>query len=184
MRLLSIIVFILCFQWSNAQSSKFISQIEIGALRGIQLSKSFPILKSGSVANIKVSKALSPYVQMGAGIGYMQLENENFTPIYAYFKGIKKNTSNSYFFEMAIGRSKAESDIFNSSLNTQYEGGVYFSPGLGYQYSINEKWAISSSVNYVMQKAELSQLNDLQEIYHTEKLNIDLVVFKIGLIIM
>ena len=84
---------------------------------------------------------------------------------------------------MAIGRSKAESNIFNSSLNTQYEGGVYFSPGLGYQYSINEKWAISSSVNYVMQKAELSQLNDLQEIYHTEKLNIDLVVFKIGLII-
>ena len=90
---------------------------------------------------------------------------------------------NSYFFEMAIGKSKAESDIFNSSLNTLYEGGVYFSPGFGYQYSINEKWSISSSVNYVMQKAELSQLNDFQEVSHTEKLNIDLVVFKIGLII-
>lgn len=183
MRLFSFIAFIICFQWSNAQSSKFISKIEIGAVRGIQLSKSFPILKSGTIANIKISKELSPFVQIGAGIGYIQLEDENFTPVYAYFKGIKKQASNSYFYELAIGRSKGEHVGFNSSLNTEYKGGAYFSPGIGYQYSINEKWAISSSVNYIIQKTELSQLNDLQEVYHTEKINVDLFVFKIGLII-
>ena len=183
MRLIFLIAFLLVFQWSNAQSSKLISQLEIGAVRGIQLSKTFPILKSGAIANLKVSKELSPFVQIGAGLGYITLENENFTPIYAYFKGVKKKTSNSYFFEMAIGKSKGENKDFNPSLNTDFKGGTYFSPGIGYQYTINEKWAIASSVNYVMQKAELNQLNDLQEIYHTEKLNIDLVVFKIGLII-
>ena len=183
MKILSLIAFLIVFQWSNAQSSKLISQLEIGAVRGIQLSKTFPILKSGSIANIKISKELSPFVQIGAGLGYIALENENFTPFYAYFKGIKKKTSNSYFFEMAIGKSKGENKDFNPALNTEYKGGTYFSPGIGYQYTINEKWAISSSINYIMQKADLNQLNYLQEIYHTEKLNIDLVVFKIGLII-
>ena len=105
MRLIGLIAFLLVFQWSNAQSSKLISQLEIGAVRGIQLSKTFPILKSGAIANLKVSKELSPFVQIGAGLGYITLENENFTPIYAYFKGVKKKTSNSYFFEMAIGKS-------------------------------------------------------------------------------
>jgi len=84
---------------------------------------------------------------------------------------------------MAIGKSKGENTTFNNSLNTNFKGSTYFSPGLGYQYKINKKLALCSSVNYVTQKAELNQLNNQQEVYHTEKLNFDLLVFKIGLII-
>ena len=183
MKFLSSIALTFCFYFSNGQTSNLISQLEIGAVRGIQLSKNFPILKSGSIANIKVSKELSPYVQIGAGVGYISLEFENFTPFYAYIKGNRKNTSRGYFFEMSIGKSRGENANFNNSLTTNFKGGTYFSPGIGYQYEINEKWSFSSSINYVMQKTELNQLDSQQEIFHTEKINIDLLVFKIGLII-
>tara|TARA_A200000113_G_scaffold108370_1_gene97263 strand:- start:1015 stop:1482 length:468 start_codon:yes stop_codon:yes gene_type:complete len=62
-----------CTLFVYSQHSKLNSQIELGGLRGIQLSKSFPILKSGGIAQLNVSRVLSDYVSLGLGVAYIQL---------------------------------------------------------------------------------------------------------------
>jgi hypothetical protein len=183
MRLLICIISCLCFNLTNAQSTKLIKQIDIGGIRGIQLSKTFPILKIGGTAQLTISKEFGKYIQAGAGVGFIQLDREDFVPVYLYVKGIKKEKENSFFFETAVGYSKGNNYDFNSSLSSRFSAGVYFSPGFGYQYIVNENWAVSSSISYVLQKAKLDQINENQEIYYTEPLSIDLIVFKIGVII-
>ncbi len=183
MRILTCVILCSFFQLANAQSSKLIKQIEVGGIRGIQLSKTFPILKSGGMAQISVSKAFGEFIQAGAGIGYIQLEEEDFLPLFLYVKGNKKSKKNSFFFETSIGFSKGNNYDFSSSLITKYSAGAYFSPGIGYQYVVNENWAVSSGISYILQKAKLDQINDKQEVYYSESLSMDLIVFKLGIII-
>ena len=180
---LAYIIFFSFFQLANAQSIELIKQIDVGGVRGIQLSKNFPILKSGGIAQVNISKAFGQFVQAGAGIGYIQLEKEDFLPLFLYIKGNKKNKKNCFFFETSIGFSKGNNYDFANSLKTKYSASTYFSPGIGYQYVINKNWAVSSGINYVLQKAKLDQINDKQEVYYSEILSIDLIIFKLGIII-
>jgi hypothetical protein len=182
MKFIPIISFLLLGQWTHAQSEKLISQLEFGGIRGIQISKSFPILKSGYIANVNLSKPFGQHVQFGFGSAYISLEKENFIPIYAYVKAHKKSGKNSYYFESSLGVSKATNYDFKNSIDTKFSGGTYFAPGFGYRYNVNKKWSLSSGINYIMQKAKLDQIDENQNVFYTEPLNIDLIVFKIGVI--
>lgn len=180
-RVLMISLFCLIVHSGWSQTKHLITQIEAGGIRGIQISKTFPVLKTGTMAQISLSKPFGQFVQAGIGIGYIQLEREDFKPLFFYIKGNKKHHENSMFFESSLGISKGTNYDFINSNNTEFNGGIYFSPGIGYQYIINSKIALTSNINYVLQKATLNQLNSFQEIFYSESLSLDLIIFKIGL---
>lgn len=180
LRLVFLLLSSIFFLSSNAQNTDLIKSVEISGLRGIQLSKTFPILKSGFQLNGVVGKTVSPFFEIGLGAGYMQLESECFTPVFVQLKGRKNGKENGFFFSGAIGSSKGVSEDFSSNANTEFEGGVYVAPRLGYQYVINEKLLFYCSSSYTVQKAELHNLQD-GNIIHTEPLTLDLFSISIGI---
>ena len=72
------------------------TRIEIGIDRGIQLSKNFPILKSGEQINLSVSKLYGHHFEVGIGVQYQNLKNEVFTPIYLSLIGKRKQKKGIY----------------------------------------------------------------------------------------
>ena len=179
LRLAFSLLFSIFFLSSNAQKSELIKSLEICGIRGIQISKTFPILKSGFQLNGIVGKKVSPFFEIGLGVGYMQLESESFTPLFMQLKGNKKAKENGFFFSTAIGFSKGVSEDFSANENTEFEGGVYVAPKLGYMYVVNEKLMFYCSSSYTVQKAELHNLHE-RVVIHTEPLTIDLFSISIG----
>ena len=172
-----------CTLFVYSQHSKLNSQLELGGLRGIQLSKSFPILKSGGMAQLNVSKALSDYVSLGLGVAYIQLEEETFTPLFIHCRASRNKSDNGLFYNTAVGYSQATNRIFDDAINSRYVGKMYFSLGMGYQYRISQKLGLTASFNYILQKVDLEHYNSDNQLYHTESLTIDLMAFKVGLIL-
>ena len=88
--IISLLISLLIFSVSFGQTSKLNTQFEVGGLRGIQLSKTFPILKSGGLAQFSVSKSIGNFVQVGVGTGFLQLESEEFIPLFIQCNAHKK----------------------------------------------------------------------------------------------
>ena len=172
-----------CTLFVYSQHSKLNSQIELGGLRGIQLSKSFPILKSGGMAQMNVSKTLGDYVSVGLGVAYIQLEDETITPLFIHCRASRNKNDNGLFYNAAVGYSHATNQTFEDAINSHYVGKMYFSPGMGYQYRISQKLGLTASFNYILQKVDLEHYNSDNQLYHTESLTIDLMAFKVGLIL-
>lgn len=183
LRWIALLPFFLIGTQVFGQQIQLVKQVEFSGIRGIQLSKTFPILKSGAQLNFSVSKSISPYVEAGMGSGRMILENETFTPFFLHLKASRKAHENSLFFTADIGHSQANSSDFDNNTNTIFKGGSYFSPSVGYQFVINDRWLFYISSAYTMQKAQLSHLNSQQLIYHTEHLSFDLLSFKLGFLL-
>lgn len=180
-RIITSLLLLFSFNLAYGQNAKLNTQIEIGGLRGIQLSKTFPILKSGALAELSVTKSFGDYVQVGVGAAYLQLESEEFIPLFVQCRAHKKSQSNSPYFTTSIGYTKARSSDFENSVNNNYVGKIYFSPGIGYYYQINDKWGLTAGLSYIMQKVDLEHLNTGGQIYHTESLTLDLISFKLGI---
>ena len=178
---LTVLVILVSLNFAYGQNSKLSAQLEVGGIRGIQLSKTFPILKSGGLAKVIVGKKLGDYVQFGAGVSYIQLEDESFIPLFVHCKASRNKNGNGLFYNTSIGYSQATNSTFDNAVYSQYIGKMYFSPGMGYQYSINEKWGLTAGVNYVLQKVDLEHYTSENVLYHTESLTLDLVVFKVGI---
>ena len=179
LQLIFFVFFSFFFLYLNAQSKEYIKSVEVSGIRGIQLSKTFPVLKSGFQINAIVGKSMSPFFEIGIGAGYMQLENEYFTPLFIQLKGSKKEKENGVFFSGAIGTSKGVNKDFFEDANTNFTGGIYIAPKLGYQYVINENLMFYCSSNYIVQKAELHNLHN-GNIIHTEPLTLDLFSVSVG----
>lgn len=177
--IISALLILFSISFANGQTN-LNTQLEVGGLRGIQLSKTFPILKSGALAEINITKPIGDYVQVGVGASYLQLESEEFLPLFLHCRAHKKNQSNNPFFTTSIGYSKARNTDFENAIYNNYVGKVYFSPGIGYYYRINDKWGLTAGVSYIMQKVDLEHLNAEGQTYHTEPLTIDLISFKVG----
>ena len=178
---LSILVLLFSITFAQSQNNKLNTHLELGGIRGIQLSKSFPILKSGSMAQINITKPLGDYVQVGLGTAYIQLEDESFTPLFVHCKANRKKDGNGLFYITSIGYSPAQNSTFDNVIYSQYKGKIYFSPGMGYQYRINQRWGLTAGVNYILQKVDLEHYNSDNVLYHTESLTLDLIVFKVGI---
>ena len=94
--------------------------------RGIQLSKSFPILKSGGMAQMNVSKTLGDYVSVGLGVAYIQLEDETIT-LFIHCRASRNKNDNGLFYNTAVGYSHATNQTFEDAINSHYVGKMYFS---------------------------------------------------------
>ena len=182
-----ILFFSLTFSFSQAQNlllekkKKLNTRIEIGIDRGIQLSKNFPILKSGEQVNLSVSKLYGSHFEAGIGIGYQNLKDEQFTPIYLLVVGKRKVESGPYI-ESAIGYSYAKNSKYEHAVTSSFEGGKYFSTGIGYRFNISNQYTFLASCNYIMQHSQVTHQQQERADY-IEELTFDMIVFKVGLLL-
>ena len=157
------------------------TRIEFGINRGVQLSKNFPILKSGKQINLSVSKLYGPHFEVGIGVEYQNLENEQFTPIYLLLIG-KRNAEKGLYIESNIGYSYGKNNNYEHAVNASFKGGNYFLTGIGYRFKINEKYSFLASFNYTMQASQVKHYQG-EVVNYIEDLTFDLIVFKIGLLL-
>ena len=182
-----ILLFSLFFCFAQGQNlllekkKKLNTRIEIGIDRGIQLSKNFPILKTGEQVNLSFSKLYGSHFEAGIGAGYQNLEDEQFTPIYLLLVG-KRKVEGGPYIESAIGYSYAKSSKYEHAVTSNFEGGKYFSTGIGYEFSINNQYAFLASCNYIMQHSQVTHQQQ-ERVKYTEELTFDLIVFKVGLML-
>ena len=182
-----ILLFSLTFSSLHAQNSSLKNKkhlntrIEIGIDRGIQLSKNFPILKSGEQINLSVSKLYGHHFEIGIGVQYQNLKNEVFTPIYLSLIG-KRKPKKGVYIESQLGYSYGKNDKYEHALNASFRGGNYFLTGIGYRFYINEKHSFLASFNYSIQQSQVQHYEN-EIINYTEDLMFDLVVFKLGILL-
>lgn len=181
------LLFSLFFSFSQGQNvhitkkKKLNTRIELGIDRGIQLSKNFPILKSGEQINLSVSKSYSPYFEIGGGIGFQNLDTEHFTPIYLFLVGKKKSATGPYI-ESAFGYSYGTNSKYQNAINSSFEGGKYFATGIGYGFRISSQYTFLASCNYIKQQAQVKHFEE-GAVSYNEVLIFDMIVFKVGLLL-
>ena len=182
-----VLLFSLSFSFAQGQNllletkKKLNTRIEIGIDRGIQLSKNFPILKSGEQFNLSVSKLYGSHFEAGIGVGYQNLEDEQFTPIYLLLVGKRKVESGPYI-ESAIGYSYGKNSKYEHAVTSSFEGGKYFSTGIGYKFNISNQYAFLASCNYIIQHSQVKHYEG-EIANYIEDLTFDLIVFKVGLLL-
>ena len=182
-----VLLFSLFFSFAQGQNlllekkEKLNTRIEIGIDRGIQLSKNFPILKSGEQINLSLSKLYGSHFETGIGVAYQNLEDEQFMPIYLLLVG-KSNAGNGPYIESSVGYSYGGNSKYEHTVTSSFEGGKYFSTGIGYEFNINNQYTFLASCNYIIQH---SQVKHQQQgiVNYIEELTFDLIVFKVGLLL-
>ena len=183
--------FILCFSFlfSFAQAQNLAltkkknlnTRIELGFDRGIQLSKNFPILKSGEQFNLSISKLYGSHFEAGIGVGYQNLGDEQFMPIYLLLVGKTKAGSGPYI-ESSVGYAYGENSKYEHAVISNFEGGKYFSTGIGYEFNIKNQYSFLASCNYIRQQSQVKHYEG-ETVNYIENLTFDLIVFKIGLLL-
>ena len=182
-----VLLFSLFFSFAQGQNlllenkRKLNTRIEIGIDRGIQLSKNFPILKSGEQINLSLSKLYGSHFETGIGVAYQNLEDEQFMPIYLLLVGKRKVGSGPYI-ESSIGYSYGKNSNYEHAVTSSFEGGKYFSTGIGYGFNINNQYTFLASCNYIMQQSQVKHYEG-EKVNYIEDLTFDLIVFKVGLLL-
>ena len=182
-----ILLFSLFFSFAQGQNlflekkEKLNTRIEIGIDRGVQLSKNFPILKSGEQVNLSLSKLYGSHFEAGIGVAYQNLEDEQFMPIYLLLVGKRKVEAGPYI-ESAIGYSYGKNSKYEHAATSSFEGGKYFSTGIGYEFNINNQYAFLASCNYIMQHSQVTHQQQ-ERVDYIEELTFDMIVFKVGLLL-
>jgi hypothetical protein len=183
-----LIIFILfSIKISNAQEEqseyklKSYQKFEVGYMFGGQVyNDNFrynPGVQGQGVFGFHISKRFNA----GIGIGYYQLTNERFMPIFAEVNGYTKgNDKISNIITMQLGYSPGwyKQQVGFDGYN--FNGGIYFDAGLGLQIKISDLIAGYFKLSYKHQFAHITY-----ELFngtnHTEALNYDLLNIAFGI---
>ena len=115
------------------------------------------------------------------GVGYQNLEDEQFMPIYLLLIG-KRKVGRGPYIESSIGYSYGRNSKYEHAVMSSFEGGKYFSTGIGYGFNINNQYTFLASCNYIMQQSQVKHYEG-ETVNYIEDLIFDLIVFKVGLLL-
>ncbi len=149
---------------------------------GIQQSNEQVITQSGLVGSYTAQLRVSNRIYYGLGFGYEQFEYETFLPIYLDFKGKLRKKDNSPYLSTQLGYAIGSNDSYLQFVDYTYRGGLFFSSGVGYKFSVKDRFSCLMSVAYKHQFAHVRYETFDGETYR-EELNFDLVMFRFGIIL-
>ena len=163
-------------------NSKLHHTLEAGLTLGGQLTNENFVYKSGVLFQYTADIQASSRVYYGVGAGLEKFNEETFIPIFASFKGMLKKKDNTPFLTAQLGYAIASNQKYSHYANYRFDGGVLFSPGLGYKFAVGDVFSLLCSINYKHQFAKVRYENYDRNIYK-ESLNYDLISFRIGLLL-
>lgn len=118
----------------------------------------------------------------GLGAGVQFFEEEAFIPFYLDFVGLLSKSQNSPFLTFQTGYAFGWSDKYKNIQNYTFNGGIYFSAGIGRRFKFNDTFSSYISLSYKHQFASLIYNASAIEDYY-EKLNYDMIVISIGIML-
>lgn len=156
--------------------------IEAGFALGGQLSNDNFVYETARSFQYTADVQVSTRVYYGLGIGIDKLDTETFVPLFASFKGLLKKKDSTPYLTAQLGYAFASNRNLYNYAGYSYQGGILFSPGLGYKLSVKDKYSVLFSVHYKHQFARLKYETFDRKVYQ-DHLNFDLLSFRIGLLL-
>ena len=184
---LLIITLILSFSFSplmaDDYSCKFRSELSGTYALGAQVYNSNFLSRPGLSFNYAHSYKLNRNLNCGLGGGYMQLEDEQFIPIYANLLAFTSTKDEiEKYVRCNIGYAFASSKAMDMMDNYDMRGGMFLRFGYGHAFPVNGSLAISTEFSYLYQNAKL----DYKAPYSTsstEMLNYSFLQLTLGFVI-
>jgi hypothetical protein len=117
-------------------------------------------------------KAINRHIMLGGGIAWSYLDNyfmySSHMPFFIEIKGdiIKKNNSLYYSFGLGYNHAlkRSSSSWRTSNIMTKARGGYYLNPAIGIRFKSEDKIHFCFELNYSIQSASYTYVNDLGEI--------------------
>lgn len=122
---------------------------------------------------------LSKRVGAGFGIGYYALEHERFVPMFFEVQGRTRKDKHSPLLSMQMGYSHAWYNGSNDIVGFDFNGGMYFSAGLGMQFQVTHELHVLFNVAYRHQFAQIAFPTFANSNY-SEEANYDMLVISLG----
>ena len=113
------------------------------------------VTKNGISVQLNLLYKFNNFISAGPGIGYAYVDEETYIPAFITFKGFLKEKKNSPYLNARLGFSFVDNQKISALESFDFHGGLYFTAGWGYQWSLNEKVAIDFQINMEFQETEL-----------------------------
>lgn len=182
---LSICLLIFSLQTNQAQdkiSKKPIQlhpAIEAGFGVGGQVNNENFIMESSLDIQISVDKKISKRIYYGLGWGLNRMDGKTYMPLFVEFKGLLDNKRNIPYLFAQMGYSMAWSEEVEKFEHYNYQGGFYFSPGIGRRIAVKDHYYLLFSLSYRHQFGGITYETPGTDEYR-EEVNFDMISFRVG----
>lgn len=162
------------------ESPVYYQRVDLSYITGAQVYNDNFVYDPGFSFQLTQGFLLKPDVGFGIGMGYMQLQNENFIPLYIEAIGFKKKKRNTPMIKFQLGYSYGWNNQSSSYASYDFFGGPFILAGLGRKIDLNSGYSIIFNWSYSHQFGRLEY-----EIYggqeYTENMNYDMINLTIAL---
>ncbi len=156
--------------------------LEGGLVIGGQLSNEVFVYKSGISLVYAAEVEFSSRVYYGAGLGVDKFREETFYPLFASFRGMLRKKDNTPFLAAQFGYAFASNRNYGRFEGYDFDGGVVFSPGLGYRFSVGDKFSGLMGVYYKHQFAQ-AEYRTYDGFRFRTPLSYNLISFRVGILL-
>lgn len=180
--LLSIISLpILANQDEVNDSVKTYQRLDATYVFGGQVYKNNFVYKPGFSLQVSHGFVVNESVNVGAGLGYVNLKDEHFLPVFIEVLGSRKRKQTSPTIKMQIGYAPGWDTGGMKPEGYHFRGGMYISAGLGRKIPVGPNYSLYFHWSYRHQFAR-SDYKVFGGQKYTEDLNYDMFVISLGLI--
>jgi hypothetical protein len=184
MKKVSTITLLLCTLLLTSQAQNSLStyqRFDATYIFGGQVYKNNFIYKPGFSFQTSFGIRLNESVGIGAGMGYTNMKDVHFMPIFVEAIGCRKNRLSAPTIKMQIGYAPGWDTGDLKPAGYSFRGGFYIDAGLGRKIPVNSEYSLYFHWSYRHQFARTDY-----EIFggqdYTEVLNYDMIVISLGLI--
>lgn len=157
-------------------------ELNAGFIAGGQIYNQRFVYNYGKTLQLSLNHQASEKVSFGAGLGVEKFKDETFIPVAFIFNGKLKKKNSTPFINTQFGYAFGYNQKSSNYINYNYKGGLFFSPGIGYEIAVNDKYSVRLKLNYKHQFAHISYTPYEEKVYK-EQVSIHTVAFTLGLLI-
>lgn len=166
-------------QGSDSLPIQFTPELRSGVLMGLEISDGRGIYKSGGYAHLAGDFRITNKVHYRFGAGLEKLRDETFIPIMIGFAGMLQKDNNTPYISIDAGYAFGFNDKVKSFRNYQYNGGLFFSPGINYKLSVRNKFSVVMNATLKHQFASVEYM--IGNTHYTEDLNFNFMMLGAGI---
>jgi hypothetical protein len=156
--------------------------LEGGLTLGGQITSEVFVYKSGISLAYAAEVQFSSRVYYGAGLGLDKFREETFYPVFASFRGMLRKKDNTPFLAAQFGYAFASNRNYGRLEGYDFDGGVVFSPGLGYRFSAGDKFSGLMGVYYKHQFAQ-TEYRTYDGFRFRIPVSYNLISFRVGILL-
>ncbi len=156
--------------------------LEGGLILGGQITNEVFVYKAGFSLTYAAEVQFSSRVYYGAGLGVDKFREETFYPLFASFRGMLRKKDNTPFLAAQFGYAFASNRNYGRFEGYDFDGGVVFSPGLGYRFSVGDKFSGLMGVYYKHQFAQ-AEYRTYDGFRFRTPLSYNLISFRVGILL-